>query len=150
VKQREVKTFVEQGAEKLLTLGTDHPSWGEYFSGFGSHRELQAWVQAGVPAHIALKAATANASKAIGVGDVLGTIEPGKYADLFIIRGDPLQNIRATRNVELVMKAGRVYDAKALLESVLGKLGPAREADAEWWKGNVRFGGDLRIREPLF
>jgi imidazolonepropionase-like amidohydrolase len=147
-KQKELRAFIQQGGEKLLTLGTDHPSWGEYFSGFGSHRELQAWVQAGVPAAVALKAATANASRAIGVGDVLGTIEPGKYADLFVVRGDPLQNIRVTRDVVLVMKAGRVYDPKALLESVRGKLGPKSEADAEWWKGNIRFGGDLRIREP--
>jgi imidazolonepropionase-like amidohydrolase len=141
VKRKEIKAFIDQGGADLLTLGTDHPSWGEFFSGFGSHRELQAWVEAGVPAAVALRAATRNGARALGVSDRLGTIEAGKYADLFVVRGNPLADIKATRNVVLVMKAGRTYDPVQLLESVRGKLGPERDADADWWKGSVRFGG---------
>jgi imidazolonepropionase-like amidohydrolase len=140
-KRREVEAFVAQGAGHLLTLGTDHPSWGEFFSGFGSHRELQAWVEAGVPSAVALKAATINGARALGVSDRLGTIEAGKYADLFVVRGDPLADIRVTREVALVMKSGRTYDPAALLAAVRGKMGPRGEADAAWWKGSARFGG---------
>jgi imidazolonepropionase-like amidohydrolase len=140
-KRKEVEAFVAQGAGAFLTLGTDHPSWGQFYSGFGSHRELRAWVEAGVPAGVALRAATINGARAMGVSDRLGTIEPGKYADLFIVRGDPLTNIQVTRDVALVMKAGRTYDPAELLESVRGRLGPESEATADWWKGNVRFGG---------
>jgi hypothetical protein len=41
--------------------------------------------------------------------------------------------------VEIVMKAGSVYNPKELLESAKGKLGPKSPEDAAWWKGNVRF-----------
>jgi imidazolonepropionase-like amidohydrolase len=141
VKRKEIKAFIDQGGADQLTLGTDHPSWGEFFSGFGSHRELQAWAEAGVPAAVALRAATRNGARALGVSDRLGTIEAGKYADLFVVRGNPLADIKVTRNVVLVMKAGRTYDPAQLLDSVRGKLGPERDADVDWWKGSARFGG---------
>jgi imidazolonepropionase-like amidohydrolase len=140
-KRKEVEAFVAQGGSNLLTLGTDHPSWGEFFSGFGSHRELQAWVEAGVPPEVALRAATINGARALGVSSRLGSIEAGKYADLFVVRGDPLTDIRVTRDVALVMKAGRTYDPAALLATVRGKMGPRGEEDAAWWKGSARFGG---------
>ncbi len=65
--------------------------------------------------------------------------EAGKLADLFIVSGNPLDDIRATRNVQRVMVRGQLYDAPQLLESVRGKMGPATPADDEWWKGNLRF-----------
>lgn len=94
-----------------------------------------------MPPAVALRAATANGARALGLADRLGTIEPGKYADLFVVRGDPLADVRVTRRVELVMKAGRLYDPEALLDSVRGRLGPAGEAEVGWWKGSVRLGG---------
>jgi hypothetical protein len=54
------------------------------------------------------------------------------------VRGNPLADITNTRNVERVMVAGVLRDAKALLESVKGKMGPASAADDDWWKGNLR------------
>jgi imidazolonepropionase-like amidohydrolase len=48
-KLKEVKAFYDAGGADWITLGTDHPSWGEFWSGFGSHRELQALVLAGIP-----------------------------------------------------------------------------------------------------
>jgi imidazolonepropionase-like amidohydrolase len=65
----------------------------------------------------------------MGVSDKLGTIEVGKLADLFVIRGNPLTNIKNTRNVELVMKSGFVYDPKALLDEAKGKIGPPAKHD---------------------
>lgn len=138
-KLKEVKAFYDAGGANLITLGTDHPSWGEFFSGFGSHRELHAMVLAGIPPAAALKIGTINSARAFNLGTKLGAIERGRWADLFVVSGNPLQDIRRTRNVQIVMKAGSVYDPKALLADAKGKLGPAKAEDAAWWKGNTRF-----------
>ena len=55
------------------------------------------------------------------------------------MRGNPLQDIKNTRNVQRVMIAGTLHDAQELLNSVKGKMGPATAADDEWWQGNKRF-----------
>jgi len=138
VKFKEIKRFYDAGGGRLITNGTDHPSWGEFLSGFGTHRELQALVLAGLPPAAALKAATINAARAMRVSDALGTIEASKLADLVIVRGNPLQDIRNTRHVTRVMVRGTIYDAPALLESAKGKLGPVSPADDAWWKGTSR------------
>lgn len=140
VKRETVKAFYDAGGGDQLTLGTDHPSWGEFFSGFASHREMHAMVLAGIPNAGALRAGTINAARALGVDARLGTVEPGKYGDLLIVRGDPLLEITDTRNARVVIKAGRVYDPEALFDSVRGRLGPVSEAEASWWKGNLRLG----------
>jgi imidazolonepropionase-like amidohydrolase len=138
-KLKEVKAFYDAGGAGLITLGTDHPSWGEFWSGFMSHRELQALVLAGIPPAAALKIGTINGARAFNMGTKLGAIERGRWADLFIVRGNPLADIRNTRKVRLVMKAGELHEAAALLADAKGKLGPASAEDAAWWKGNVRF-----------
>ena len=138
VKLKEIKRFYDAGGGRLITLGTDHPSWGEFQSGFSAHRELHALVLAGIPPAAALKIATINGARAMRMGDELGTIEPGKLADLFIIDGNPLQDITRTRHVRRVMVRGDLYDAEALLADARGQMGPATAADDDWWKGNVR------------
>jgi imidazolonepropionase-like amidohydrolase len=138
-KLREIKRFYDKGGARLITVGTDHPSWGEFLSGFGTHRELQALVLAGIPPAAALKMATINAARAIRMSDQLGTIEPGKLADLVVVSGNPLADIRNTHNVRRVMVRGQLYDASQLLESARGTLGPVSAADDDWWMGNKRF-----------
>ena len=138
-KLKEVKAFYDAGGADLITLGTDHPSWGEFWSGFGSHRELQALVLAGIPPAAALKIGTINGARAFNLGTKLGAIERGRWADLFVVRGNPLDDIRHTRDVRLVMKAGEVYDPSSLLALSRNKIGPLRAEDAAWWKGNSRF-----------
>jgi len=133
-KRKEVKAFYDAGGGRLITLGTDHPSWGEFLSGFGSHRELHALVLSGIPPAAALKIGTINGARALNVGSKLGTLEAGKLADLFVVRGNPLQDIRNTRNVHLVIKAGQVYDASELLASAKGKMGPERPQDEPKWR----------------
>ena len=135
VKKQEILAFYEAGGGHLITLGTDHPSWGEFFSGFGAHRELHAMVLSGIPPAAALRIGTINGARALGMADRLGTIESGKLADLFIIRGNPLADIRNTRNVRWVIRGGTLYDAPALLESMKGRLGPAGHEDEDRWKG---------------
>src|SRR5215471_11934258 len=120
VKMKEVKRFYDGGGAKLITVGTDHPSWGEFLSGFGSHRELQAFVLAGIPPAAAIKMGTINAAHAFGLSHRLGTIEAGKLADVFVIRGNPLEDIRHTHDVLRVMSRGKLFDAHALLEQARG------------------------------
>lgn len=133
VKRKTIKAFYQAGGGDLITLGTDNPSNGEHLAGFSSHREMDALVLSGIPPAAVLKIATINGARALNVGDKLGSIEPGKFADLVVIKGNPLQNIRNTRNVHLVMKSGVLYQSKALLKSVEGKLGPSSAQEAEDW-----------------
>ena len=131
VKQKLVKRFYDFGGGDLITLGTDHPSTGEFFTPFSIHRELQVFVKAGIPEAATLKFATINAARALRMDDDLGTIEAGKIADLVILEGNPLEDIRNTRNVRTVFMDGVSYDAQELLASVKGKIGPAGPDDLD-------------------
>ncbi|HKO14884.1 MAG TPA: amidohydrolase family protein [Gemmatimonadaceae bacterium] len=132
-KRKEVKAFYDAGGGDLITLGTDHPSWGQFFTPFAVNRELLSLSLSGIPNAAVLRIATINSARAIGVGDRLGSIETGKWADLVIVRGNPVQDIRRVRLPRLVIKAGRVYDPQVLMNSVEGKIGPASAADTAAW-----------------
>jgi len=77
------------------------------------HTEIEHYVQAGLTPARALRSATSDAADSIGVGDQLGRVAPGYMADLVIVSGDPLANIRDIRNVETVMKNGAVVWPRA-------------------------------------
>jgi imidazolonepropionase-like amidohydrolase len=91
-------------------------------------------VYAGLPPVAALKAATINGARALGVSDRLGSIEPGKIADLYVAVGNRLARIEDARDVRLVMKAGQIYDPKALLQSADGQIGPSGPNDHARWQ----------------
>ncbi|OEK06914.1 hypothetical protein BFP71_04465 [Roseivirga misakiensis] len=129
VKKVTIKRYFDKGGK--ITLGTDHPSVGEFIPGFSAHREMEALVSIGIPNADVLKIATINGATALRKSDILGSISVSKLADAFIITGNPLEEITNTRNVSVVIKGGKVYDAKALLKSVEGKMGPKSETD---WK----------------
>ena len=63
-----------------------------------------------------LRAATIGGSKTIGRDAEFGSLEPGKFADLIVLDGNPLDDIRNTLSIEDVMKNGRLYDANTLDE----------------------------------
>lgn len=132
-KREHLLAFYKQGGGHLITTGTDHPSWGDYLAGFAIHREIHAIVLSGLPEHAALRAATINGARALGVGDLLGSLEPGKLADAFVVQGDPTKDILDTRNVRWVIRGGAVHDAPKLLESVRGTLGPRNDEEAKDW-----------------
>ncbi len=119
--RRTTKALYDAGG--MLTLGTDNPSAGEFLAGFSAHRELHTLVMSGIPPAAALKIATINGARAMGVSDKLGTIETGKLADLLVVRGNPLVSITNTRNARIVVKSGIVYDPAALLASAEGRIG---------------------------
>lgn len=101
-----VRTMHEEGVSVLP--GTDMAP------GFGLHRELELYVEAGIPAPEVLALATVDAARVMGVEDELGSIEPGKLADLIIVDGDPALDIGDIRRVVTVVKDGRVYDPAAI------------------------------------
>jgi imidazolonepropionase-like amidohydrolase len=71
--------------------------------------EFQYMVEAGMPAVQALRAATVNAASLLGQSENLGTLEPGKLADVVAVEGDPTQDIKVMQRVRFVMKQGTVY-----------------------------------------
>ena len=136
----ELNKLYESGGENLLIVGTDEPVYTTLLPGFAYHRELFAMVHAGLPEIAVLKAATINGANALGIGDKLGSIEPGKLADLVVIKGNPFEDIKTTRNIQFVMKDGAIYYPDILLKSAEGMIGPSGADDHESW--------ELRI-EPL-
>ncbi len=116
-----------------LTLGTDHVSDGNHLPGFGAHRELDAFVRGGIPPADAIRIGTINGARALKIDQDHGSIEAGKTADLFVVRGNPLENIRNSRNVERVFRRGKIHMADQLLATVVGKLGPSSENEKDDW-----------------
>ncbi len=77
----------------------------------------------------ALRTATINGAKIIGRATELGSLEPGKYADLVILNSNPLDNIRNTVDINLVMSNGRIYD-----DETMDQVWPEQKAlPAYWW-----------------
>jgi imidazolonepropionase-like amidohydrolase len=134
----ELRKLYAAGGAALLIVGTDEPVYTSLLAGFAYHRELMALVYAGISPADVLKAATINGARALGVDDRLGTIESGKLADLYVARGNPLEDITAARNVTLVVKDGQVYRPEELLGSAVGMIGPEGPDDHADWTLKVR------------
>jgi imidazolonepropionase-like amidohydrolase len=134
----ELKTLYDAGGENLLIVGTDEPVYTSLLPGFAYHRELFAMTNAGLPPAAVLKAATINGARALGVDARLGSVEPGKLADLVIVNGNPVADIKDARNVSRVIKNGSVYDPQALLLSAEGKIGPAGPEDHDSWELKIK------------
>lgn len=102
-----------QAAGVLLLAGTDG---GDPYTvpGLSLHDELAELVAAGLTPMQALQSATRNAAIFLGTPRDFGTIEPGRRADLVLLRADPLADIRNTREIEAVMRGGRWLDRAAL------------------------------------
>ncbi len=82
--------------------------------GLAAHWELWMFEQGGMTAHEALRASTWMGARAIGLDGDLGSIRAGKLADLIVVEGDLLANLRGSENVRFTMVNGRLYDARTL------------------------------------
>jgi Tol biopolymer transport system component len=100
-----------QRAGGLVGMG----SHGEV-QGLGYHWELEVYASGGATPREVLQAATIGSSEVIGRAKEIGSLEPGKFADILVLTKDPLKNIRNTRALREVMKNGRLYDADTLNE----------------------------------
>jgi imidazolonepropionase-like amidohydrolase/Tol biopolymer transport system component len=94
-----------------LLAGTDAPA---AFSGVSLHWELEYFVQAGIPPLDVLRIATQEAAAAVGAEDELGTLEPGKLADLVLLDANPLEDIKNTQTIWRVIKGGWLFDPEKL------------------------------------
>jgi len=107
--------------------------------GLGSHGQLQGlgaqweiWniASGGMPRHDVLRVATIFGAEAIGLGKYVGSLEPGKFADLQVLDANPLDDIRNTNTIRYVMKNGRLYDGNTLAE-----IWPRQKDVARlWWQ----------------
>ncbi len=113
--------FVKAGG--LLLGGPDPTGNGGVLPGFGDQREIELLVEAGFTPVGAIHIATENGAVYLGQQEHIGTIAPGKQADLILVKGDPSTNIDDIENVETVFKDGVGYDSAKLIESVRGQVG---------------------------
>jgi len=86
------------------------------FPGYSVFRELELYVESGLTPMQAIQTATIVPAKAMKMDAVTGSVEAGKNADIIIIDGDPLQNVRNIRKVSAIIKDGDVYDPVSLHE----------------------------------
>lgn len=98
--------------------------------GLAAHWELWMFVQGGMTPHQALQAGTINGARYLGLDADLGSLEVGKLADIAIIIGDPLADIRASENVAYTVINGRIFDAKTMAE--IGNH--PRQPNPMWWE----------------
>ncbi|HBL27229.1 MAG TPA: amidohydrolase [Acidobacteria bacterium] len=85
--------------------------------GLGAHWEMWMFVQGGMTPFEALRAATIDGARHLGLDKDLGSLEPGKLADLIVLDANPLENIRHTEAIRWVIANGRVYDAHTMDET---------------------------------
>jgi imidazolonepropionase-like amidohydrolase len=107
----------------LLIAGCDPTGNGTTLAGYGDWRDVELLVEAGFPPVEALKIHSWNGAQWLGVQDRIGSIAPGKDADLVVVAGDPSKNIADLEKVETVFKDGIGYDPQKLAASVRGLVG---------------------------
>lgn len=125
-----VDQYSAREAERLAARGVRVAIGGHgQQPGIAEHWELWSFVRGGATPIQALRRGTVDPARIYGFRD-LGSIEPGKLADLVILNADPTQNIRNTEQVDRVMLNGRLYDAATLNETVTGN----RQRQPYFWE----------------
>ena len=100
------KTFVDAGGKITTGMDTSSSYHATMVPGLSTPREMQILVDGGLTPMQAILAPTKWSAELLGQTKDLGTLEPGKLADLLILRRDPLQDIKAVRDIEMVMQDG--------------------------------------------
>ena len=106
-----IRRVVQGGG--IVIAGTDSPI-NPYALAY--HTELELFAESGLTPFEVLQTATLRAAEALGEAANLGSIEAGKLADLVIVGGDPLADVRHARNVRTVIKNGEVHTLESLLK----------------------------------
>lgn len=115
------RAFVTAGG--VLMAGADPTGWGGVVAGIADQRNLELLVEAGFTVEQAVHIATINGAELLGEGARIGTIEPGKRADLAVVRGDLAADIRNINNTDMVFKDGVGFDAAGLMAAERGHVG---------------------------
>ena len=115
------REFVRAGG--LLIAGTDPTGGGGVIPGYANHRQLELLVEAGFTPLEAIRIGTQNGARYLGRDARVGSIAPGKQADLVVVDGDPSTAIADVRKVTMVFKQGVGYDPAKLVASVTGRVG---------------------------
>lgn len=98
----------------LLLVGSDAPAIPLVIPGFSVHEEMQLLTEQGLSNLYVLQAATINPAKVLRVEDRLGSVAEGKLADLVLLEGNPLEDIRNTQKIRAVIADGRVLQRSDL------------------------------------
>ena len=110
-----IRRFHERGVR--IVTGTDvGMPWIN--PGVSLHRELELLVDAGIEPLDVLMIATRNGAEELGILSEIGTVEPGKIADLVVLGSNPIEAINNTRSIEVVFHAGHRYDPESLLAEI--------------------------------
>ena len=115
------RAFVKAGG--LLIAGPDPTGYGGVLPGFGDQRQVELLVEAGFTPVESIRIATFNGAQYLGRQDRVGSLAPGKLADMVLVKGNPDARIADIRNVVTVFKDGIGYDPAKLLEAVRGTAG---------------------------
>ena len=115
------RAFVEAGG--TLLAGLDPTGYGGVIAGYGDQREVELLVEAGFTPVQAIRIATLNGARFMGVEKEIGSIDVGKAADLVLVRGNPAERIKDIENVTLVFKDGVGYDPAKLVKAAEGTVG---------------------------
>jgi enamidase len=115
------KMFADAGG--TLLAGTDPTGYGGVIPGFSGKREIELLVEAGFSFPQALKIATLNGARYLGRDRDVGSLEPGKRADIAIVQGDPMRDPAALEAMPLVFKKGVGYRTEAIFDAVKGTSG---------------------------
>lgn len=119
------------GAAAVLAAGGQVALGGHgEMQGLQNHWEMRLLAQGGMPHHDVLRVATLNGARALGLETDIGSLEPGKLADLLVLDRDPLQDIRNTTAIRYVMLGGALRDGETL-----DLVAPRAEAlRTPWWR----------------
>jgi imidazolonepropionase-like amidohydrolase len=99
-----------------ILSGSDIPNF-DLVPGASLHHELELLVEAGIPPLEVIKVATRNGAQALGIEKDVGTIEPGKQADMIVLSENPLDDISNTKKIEAVINNGQLIDREGMLNN---------------------------------